>query len=104
MSVKLSLWITITLYVFACQTMNAIKPKLNEFCSRSQINKIRCSIEIMENLLNHCDEAGFTGAYSKRGPEPLWIALINRFIKVETTIKDPKLYSDKICTFVRQIF
>ncbi|CAI2734503.1 unnamed protein product [Schistosoma spindalis] len=73
MSTKLLLWITISLYVFTWQTIEATKTKSNEICSTSQISRIRYSIETMENILSQCEDATFAGAYAKRGPEPLWV-------------------------------
>ncbi|CAH8573761.1 unnamed protein product [Schistosoma turkestanicum] len=73
MSTKHFLWITITLYIFTWQTIDAIKTKSNEFCSKYQIDRIRYSIETMENLLSQCVADEYVGAYAKRGPEPLWV-------------------------------
>ncbi|XP_018654269.1 putative yippee protein [Schistosoma mansoni] len=63
MSTKLLLWITITLYVFTWQTIEAIKTKSNEICSTSQISRIRYSIETMENILSQCEDGAFAGAH-----------------------------------------
>ncbi|CAH8646773.1 unnamed protein product [Schistosoma bovis] len=41
--------------------------------ANNRSNRIRYSIETMENILSQCEDATFAGAYAKRGPEPLWV-------------------------------